>query len=204
MSYSYQFKFIIIGDVAVGKSCLMLNFVDKRFRTEHDLTIGVEFGGKIIEVKNTKIKLQIWDTAGSESFKSITRSYYRSAAGALLVYDVTRKESFNHLSEWLNEARFNGNPGMAITLVSNKIDLESSRAISFEEGQRFAKDNGLAFLETSALTGDNVDQAFTDTADTILARIQDGTIDITQNVGIVVKDNPPRAETNHGRCCNSN
>ena len=145
MSHSYQFKYIIIGDAAVGKSCLMLNFIDKRFRSEHDLTIGVEFGSKIIDIKGTKIKLQIWDTAGSESFKSITRSYYRSAAGALLVYDITHRDSFNHLSEWLNEARFNGNPAMAITLVGNKLDLDDQRIISVEEGQRYAKDNGLDF-----------------------------------------------------------
>ena len=124
MSYTYQLKYIIIGDASVGKSCLMLNFIDKRFRAEHDITIGVEFGSKIIECYGTKLKLQIWDTAGSESFKSITRSYYRSTAGALLVYDITNKDSFNHLSEWVNEARFNGNTDMAITLIGNKSDLE--------------------------------------------------------------------------------
>ncbi|GLJ17848.1 hypothetical protein SUGI_0312120 [Cryptomeria japonica] len=90
MAYAYLFKYIIIGDTGVGKSCLLLQFTDKRFQPVHDLTIGVEFGARMIMIDNKPIKLQIWDTAGQESFRSITRSYYRGAAGALLVYDITR------------------------------------------------------------------------------------------------------------------
>ena len=202
MSHTYQFKYIIIGDAAVGKSCLMLNFIDKRFRSEHDLTIGVEFGSKIIDIRGIKIKLQIWDTAGSESFKSITRSYYRAAAGALLVYDITRKDSFNHLTEWLNEARFNGNPSMAITLVGNKSDLETQRMVSSEEGQRYAKENGLAFMETSALTSANVNEAFEETGINILEKIKDGTIDVTsQHGGVIVKDKVQMKSSSSGGCC---
>ena len=202
MSHTYQFKYIIIGDAAVGKSCLMLNFIDKRFRSEHDLTIGVEFGSKIIDVRGTKIKLQIWDTAGSESFKSITRSYYRAAAGALLVYDITRKDSFNHLTEWLNEARFNGNPSMAITLLGNKCDLETQRMVSAEEGQRYAKENGLGFMETSALTGANVNEAFEETAINILEKIKDGSIDVAnQHGGVIVKDKAQIKSASNGGCC---
>ena len=98
MSYSYLFKYIIIGDTGVGKSCLLLQFTDKRFRHDHDLTIGVEFGSRMIHLDDKDIKLQIWDTAGQESFRSITRSYYRGAACALLVYDITRRDTFTHLS----------------------------------------------------------------------------------------------------------
>ena len=101
MSFAYMFKFIIIGDTGVGKSCLLLQFIDRRFRQKHEVTIGVEFGAKMITVADTNIKLQIWDTAGQESFKSITRGYYRSAAGAILVYDITNRESFNNVSRWL-------------------------------------------------------------------------------------------------------
>lgn len=90
----------------------------------HDLTIGVEFGARLIHIEAHQIKLQIWDTAGQESFRSITRSYYRDAAGALLVYDITRRESFHHLSRWLEEAQQNGNPNMTIMLIGNKSDLE--------------------------------------------------------------------------------
>lgn len=138
MSYAYLFKYIIIGDTGVGKSCLLLQFTDKRFRPDHDLTIGVEFGARMVDVDKKQIKLQIWDTAGQESFRSITRSYYRGAAGALLVYDVTRRETFNHLSRWLEETRYNANPEMTIMLIGNKIDLEDKRVVSYEEGQAFA------------------------------------------------------------------
>lgn len=113
--------------LGVGKSCLLLQFTDQRFRQQHDLTIGVEFGSRTVKINDKNIKLQIWDTAGQESFKSITRSYYRGAAGALLVYDITRKETFNHLTRWLEEVRQNGNPDITVMLIGNKADLDSRR-----------------------------------------------------------------------------
>ena len=158
MSYAYLFKYIIIGDTGVGKSCLLLQFTDKRFQPVHDLTIGVEFGARMISIDNKHIKLQIWDTAGQESFRSITRSYYRGAAGALLVYDITRRETFNHLTRWLEEARQNANANMVIMLIGNKSDLEHRRAVATEEGVKFARDNNLVFLETSAKSADNVEE----------------------------------------------
>uniref|UniRef100_A0A8C5W6M1 RAB2A, member RAS onco family n=1 Tax=Microcebus murinus TaxID=30608 RepID=A0A8C5W6M1_MICMU len=112
MAYAYLFKYIIIGDTGVGKSCLLLQFTDKRFQPVHDLTIGVEFGARMITIDGKQIKLQIWDTAGQESFRSITRSYYRGAAGALLVYDITRRDTFNHLTTWLEDARQHSNSNM--------------------------------------------------------------------------------------------
>lgn len=136
---------------------MLLQFTDKRFQPVHDLTIGVEFGARLITIDSHQIKLQIWDTAGQESFRSITRSYYRDAAGALLVYDITRRESFNHLSRWLEEARQNGNPNMTIMLIGNKSDLEHRRAVSTKEGEIFAQENGLVFLETSAKSAANVE-----------------------------------------------
>ena len=92
-----KISMVVIGDTGVGKSCLLLQFVDRRFSSVHDLTIGVDFGSRIIELGGEKVKLQIWDTAGQESFRSIARSYYRDAAGALLVFDVTRRDTFEHL-----------------------------------------------------------------------------------------------------------
>lgn len=179
MSYSYLFKFIIIGDTGVGKSCLLLQFTDKRFKQDHDLTIGVEFGSRTIRVEDKDIKLQIWDTAGQESFRSITRSYYRGAAGALLVYDVTRRESFMHLNNWLEGIAENGNADMVVALVGNKSDLDSRRTVSTEEGARFARDHNLLYLETSAKTAYNVEEAFLNTARAIYSKIQQGGIDIT-------------------------
>ena len=106
--------------IGVGKSCLLLQFTDKRFQPVHDLTIGVEFGARMITIDGKQIKLQIWDTAGQEAFRSITRSYYRGAAGALLVYDITRRETFNHLTTWLEDARQHSNSNMVIMLIGNK------------------------------------------------------------------------------------
>uniref|UniRef100_A0A9L0K719 RAB2A, member RAS onco family n=1 Tax=Equus asinus TaxID=9793 RepID=A0A9L0K719_EQUAS len=123
MAYAYLFKYIIIGDTGVGKSCLLLQFTDKRFQPVHDLTIGVEFGARMITIDGKQIKLQIWDTAGQESFRSITRSYYRGAAGALLVYDITRRDTFNHLTTWLEDARQHSNSNMVIMLIGNKRRL---------------------------------------------------------------------------------
>jgi len=128
MSYAYIFKFIIVGDSNVGKSCLLLQFTDNRFKQAHDLTIGVEFGARTLTIdKTTNIKLQIWDTAGQESFRSITRSYYRGAICSLLVYDVTRRVSFQNVVRWLEEMREHAYSKMLIILVGNKKDLDNQR-----------------------------------------------------------------------------
>ncbi|KAL7977703.1 hypothetical protein Chor_009652 [Crotalus horridus] len=151
MSYAYLFKYVIIGDTGVGKSCLLLQFTDKRFMAVHDLTIGVEFGARMISIENKKIKLQIWDTAGQESFRSITRSYYRGTAGALLVYDITS-------------------------------DMENRRVVQKEEGEAFAREHGMVFMETSAKTSANVEEAFLNTAKAIYRKIQQGELDISNEV----------------------
>mmetsp|Transcript_10780 Transcript_10780/g.24161 ORF Transcript_10780/g.24161 Transcript_10780/m.24161 type:complete len:210 (-) Transcript_10780:236-865(-) len=171
---------LFLYNAGVGKSCLLLQFTDKRFQPVHDLTIGVEFGARMITVQNeTQVKLQIWDTAGQESFRSITRSYYRGAAGALLVYDITRRDTFQHLGRWLEEAKQHAQPNMVILLIGNKNDLEHRRAVSTEEGKAFADANGLLFMETSAKTAYNVEQAFLKTAEEIHSKIQSGEIDVS-------------------------
>mmetsp|Transcript_27510 Transcript_27510/g.50768 ORF Transcript_27510/g.50768 Transcript_27510/m.50768 type:complete len:215 (-) Transcript_27510:1098-1742(-) len=179
MSYAYLFKYIIIGDTGVGKSCLLLQFTDRRFQPVHDLTIGVEFGARMINIDNKPIKLQIWDTAGQESFRSITRSYYRGAGGALLVYDITRRETFNHLATWLEDARQHANPEMTIMLIGNKSDLAHRRAVSYEEGEAFAKEHNLIFMETSARSAQNVEESFINTAKEIYRKIEEGVIDVS-------------------------
>ena len=129
IDFDYIFKYIIIGNSGVGKSCIVNRFLTNEYSDELESTIGVEFGATVVELtegdRNAVVKLQIWDTAGQETFQSITRSYYRSAAGALLVYDITNKETLESCENWLNEARTNGNEEMVICLVGNKSDLES-------------------------------------------------------------------------------
>jgi len=177
MAYAYLFKYIAIGDTGVGKSCLLLQFTDKRFNPEHDLTIGVEFGTHQITVNHDKIKLQVWDTAGQETFRSITRSYYRNAAGALLVYDISRRDTFLHVTQWLVDAQTHGNKDMIVILVGNKSDIDHLRQVPTEEGQKLAEEKGLLFIETSAKTGQNVEEAFTLPAKTIYDRVKNGEID---------------------------
>ena len=202
MSYEYLFKYIIIGDSGVGKSCLLLQFTDKRFRPDHDLTIGVEFGARMIDIEMHRVKLQIWDTAGQESFRSITRAYYRGAAGALLVYDITKKESFRNVGRWLEEARQNGNQNMTIMLIGNKSDLGEQRAVQREEGAKFAQDNGLIFQETSAKTAQNVEEAFLRTAKDIYEKVSRGEVEVTRETGVVVQQ--PGQKPGSGKkksCC---
>ncbi|XP_042328895.1 ras-related protein Rab-2B isoform X1 [Sceloporus undulatus] len=189
MSYAYLFKYVIIGDTGVGKSCLLLQFTDKRFTAVHDLTIGVEFGSRMITIDDKKIKLQVWDTAGQESYRSITRSYYRGAAGALLVYDITRRETFNHLYSWLEDARQQSSAHMVIMLIGNKSDLENRRVVQKEEGEAFAREHGMVFLETSAKTATNVEEAFLSTAKAIYRKVQKGQFDLA-NEGNGIKIGP--------------
>ena len=153
----------------------------------HDVTIGVEFDTRMVTIKGRPIKIQMWDTAGEEAFRSITRSYYRGASGALLVYDVTRRETFNHLESWLDDARKHANRNMTFMLIGNKSDLADRRVVSKEEGERFAKENGLLFVETSARTAQNIEEAFIQTAAKILQNIQDGVVEVSnESTGIVV------------------
>eukprot|EP01031_Cornospumella_fuschlensis_P025655 gene25655-30986_t len=139
------------------------------------MTIGVEFGSRTIDLDGKILKLQIWDTAGQESFRSITRSYYRGACAAILMYDITRRETFTNLHRWLEEAKHNSNPDMVIMLVGNKTDLQHKRAVSTQEGQRFASDYGLMFLEASAKQAENVEEAFVNIAAQVLSKVKDGT-----------------------------
>eukprot|EP00163_Fabomonas_tropica_P022920 TRINITY_DN4015_c0_g1_i1.p1 TRINITY_DN4015_c0_g1~~TRINITY_DN4015_c0_g1_i1.p1 ORF type:complete len:214 (+),score=64.62 TRINITY_DN4015_c0_g1_i1:271-912(+) len=180
MSYEYIFKYIVIGDMGVGKSCLLHQFTEKKFVPDTPHTIGVEFGTRMVEVMGKTIKLQIWDTAGQERFRAVTRSYYRGAAGALLVYDITRRSTFNHLTSWLTDARNLTDPNTVIMLVGNKTDMGKQREVSFDEAKRFAEENGLIFMETSAKDGTHVEEAFLATARKVYEKIHEGVLDLSQ------------------------
>eukprot|EP00164_Ancoracysta_twista_P003327 GFYU01004438.1.p2 GENE.GFYU01004438.1~~GFYU01004438.1.p2 ORF type:complete len:215 (+),score=41.92 GFYU01004438.1:173-817(+) len=181
-NYDYLFKFIVIGDTDTGKSCLLHQFIENKFKRGASHTIGVEFGSKVIDVRAKKVKLQIWDTAGQERFRSVTRSYYRGAAAAIIVYDLTRRDTYNHLTSWMTDARTLANSDIVIIVVGNKLDLDDgrNREITVNEAARFAQENDAMFLETSALNGENVSQSFKLCADKIMAKIDSGEIDITR------------------------
>ncbi|XP_064359176.1 ras-related protein Rab-4B [Dromaius novaehollandiae] len=176
-TYDFLFKFLVIGSAGTGKSCLLHQFIENKFKQDSNHTIGVEFGSKVVNVGGKTVKLQIWDTAGQERFRSVTRSYYRGAAGALLVYDITSRETYNALTNWLTDARTLASPNIVIILCGNKKDLDADREVTFLEASRFAQENELMFLETSALTGENVEEAFLKCARTILNKIESGELD---------------------------
>uniref|UniRef100_A0A0G4I3K2 Uncharacterized protein n=1 Tax=Chromera velia CCMP2878 TaxID=1169474 RepID=A0A0G4I3K2_9ALVE len=183
--YDYLFKFIIIGDAGSGKSCLLHQFIENKFKKGSSHTIGVEFGSKIIDVGGKKIKLQIWDTAGQERYRSVTRSYYRGAAGAVIVYDISNRDSYNHLVNWLADARTLARADISIIAVGNKCDLKDKRSVTFLEASRCAQENDILFLETSALTGEGVEEAFVKVARMILTKIEDGLIDAQTMVSAI-------------------
>uniref|UniRef100_A0A7S1Q0F4 Ras-related protein Rab-4 n=1 Tax=Alexandrium catenella TaxID=2925 RepID=A0A7S1Q0F4_ALECA len=181
----YGFKLIIIGDAGAGKSSFMHQFLEGKFRKQSTHTIGVEFGTKIISLGNRQIKLQIWDTAGQERYRAVTRSYYRGAVGALILYDVTSRDSYNNLPTWLQDAREQAWKDISIIAVGNKRDLKEERqarpSVSFLEASRFAQEQDILFLETSALTGENVQDVFHTLAQRILNKVEEGICDPTDS-----------------------
>ena len=158
--YDFLFKIVLIGDSGVGKSNLLSRFTRNEFNLESKSTIGVEFATRSIEVDGKTIKAQIWDTAGQERYRAITSAYYRGAVGALLVYDIAKHASYENVSRWLKELRDHADSNIVIMLVGNKSDLKHLRAVPQEEATKFAEENSLSFIETSALDSTNVEDAF--------------------------------------------
>lgn len=181
--FDYQFRLILIGDSTVGKSSLLKYFTDGKFAEVSDPTVGVDFFARLIEVKDgTRIKLQLWDTAGQERFRSITKSYYRNSVGALLVYDVCNRQSFQHIPTWMMEARRHMEPHRpAFVLVGCKIDLDSTspgvkncREVSQDEAKQMAHQNGMKWVETSSKSGRNVEEAFRALTQEVYDRVVSG------------------------------
>lgn len=188
MIYSYLFKFIIIGSASVGKSAILFQFTESKFSNDYNMTIGVEYGSRNIDISKKKnIKLQIWDTAGQETFRSIARAYYRGAVGVLLVYDITSKKTFLELQSWLKDLKENNNQEMVIMLIGNKTDLENKRQVSYSEGLKFANDNDLYFMESSAKNNMDITQIFIKVTELIYENILSNKYDFNnENIGIKV------------------
>ena len=158
--YDLLFKLILIGDSCVGKSNILLKYLKNQFNENSKTTIVVEFGTKNIIINNKRIKIQIWDTAGQERYRSITSAYYKGAKGALIVYDITRKNTFDNIDKWITDLKLNGDKNLCIIILGNKSDLIDKREINKNDGIKKAEMYKTAFLETSALNGDNISKAF--------------------------------------------
>ncbi|KAJ6247311.1 ras-related protein rab-4a [Anaeramoeba flamelloides] len=182
--YSYIFKYIVVGAMGVGKSSLLTRFIEDKFYPEISHTIGVEFATKIVDILKDRVKLQVWDTAGQERFRAVTRSYYRGASAVLLVFDTSRRGTYNQLETWLNDAKNYTDQNVVMFLIGNKTDI-SDRQVSYEEGQDFAKENNLEYIETSAKTGDNVEDAFLQAANHVYRLVKEGKL--TRNVSVNIK-----------------
>ena len=186
ISYDYLLKYIIVGDMAVGKSNILIRYIHGEFNKEYQATIGVEFGVKNINIRNKTYRIQIWDTAGQENFKSITKSYYKNSACSIIVYDITSRDSFNHVKSWIEDCKNTCPKTVFMVLVGNKIDLVDKRVVTKEEGEEFAEENNLLFFETSALKGENIIELFENTADEIAKKIDKGYYDLDdENCGIL-------------------
>ncbi|KAG6536167.1 ras-related protein RGP1-like [Zingiber officinale] len=209
----YVFKVVLIGDSAVGKSQLLARFSRNEFSVDSKATIGVEFQTRTLTIDQKTIKAQIWDTAGQERYRAVTSAYYRGAVGAMLVYDITKRQSFDHMARWLDELRTHADRNIVIMLIGNKSDLGSLRAVSIDDAKEFAQRENLFFMETSALEATNVESAF-ETALSEIYRIvskkslatndepeSTGNSNLTKGTQIIVPGQEP-ADTK-ATCCSS-
>jgi small GTP-binding protein len=166
-------KLLLIGDSGVGKSCLLLRFTDNNFNDSYITTIGIDFKIREDEIDGQKCKLQIWDTAGQERFRTITSAYYRGAHGIALVYDTTSRETYENVSYWMKHMKTYADTDVCKILIGNKIDMKEKRVVQTSEGQQLATQYNCDFYETSAKTGENVEQTFMEFAKEIKKRRYD-------------------------------
>ena len=180
--YDYILKYIMIGDAKVGKSSLSLNYARHKFNSEYESTLGVEFLNKDVHIRNKTYHIQIWDKAGKKDFLTITKAYFKNTACALVVYDITDRNSFDNVTFWVEGFKNETIEKVLIVLVGNKSDLNNKRQVSTEEGQDLADKLGILFFETSAKTGENVENIFFKSTDEIAKRIDDNYYDLEYDI----------------------
>jgi small GTP-binding protein len=172
--FDFSLKIVVMGDSGVGKTCLLIKYIKGIFQEALSSTLGVEFMSKIVQAGERRIQLQLWDTSGQEIFRSVTRGYYRGAAGALICFDLTRRETFDHVGRWLHDVRDVARPDVVTFLIGNKNDLVENRAVTTEEADAFADANKMQYYETSALTGDHLEGAMCSIVGILEKKVGDG------------------------------
>merc|ERR1711937_134777 len=194
----FQFKLVLLGDSAVGKSSLVLRFVRGQFFEYQESTIGAAFLTQTVALNDTTVKFEIWDTAGQERYHSLAPMYYRGAAAAIVVYDITNRDTFQRAKQWVKELQRQGNPNIVIALAGNKSDLNSKRKVEPEEAESYANDNGIFFMETSAKTATNVNELFV----AIARKLPKNTPQPRPGAqGIVIQPSGGEANKPKGGCC---
>lgn len=189
--YDHLFKVLMVGDSGVGKSCMLLRFVDQQYNETYISTIGVDFRIKTVEIAGKKVKLQIWDTAGQERFRTITSSYYRGAHGIMVVYDTTSEHSFTNVKQWIHEITRYAGDHIEKILVGNKCDQTTRKEVNYTTGKQLADDLGMNFIETSAKSGTNINELFINFANQLLKNkantVIDKKVNITDSTTLVKK-----------------
>ena len=174
MYSEFLFKILLLGDSGVGKSSIILRYIENNFSQNLMNSIGVDFKLKNIEVKGKKVKLQVWDTAGQERFRTITTSYYKGAQAIIVVFDITDRDSFEHVKNWMADVDKFAKDGVLRILSGNKCDLEHQRKVSKDEGKELASKYGINYIETSAKETTNIDELFVSTTETFINRQASG------------------------------
>lgn len=174
----YKVKFIVVGNQAVGKTNLIHRFAKGEFKNDYAITLGIDYLSTKIQIDDKYFQLELWDTAGSERFRSITKGYYKNSTCAIIVYDITDEKSFRDVTAWLEDCKKFTNNKTHLILVGNKIDLQPDRVISTEQGKELADDNGMTFYETSALKGTNINNVFIDACKVISQNINENKYDL--------------------------
>jgi Ras-related protein Rab-2A len=177
INFDYLLKYIIIGDSFVGKSNILIQYTKNRFNEDYQSTIGVEFGAKTLEINNRIYKIQIWDTAGQENFRSITRAYYKNSVCAFVVYDITNRNSFANIQNWIEDCKLQCPQTITMVLIGNKSDIKDKRAVTYKEGNDWAINHDMIFFETSAKTGENINEAFEKSVRIVDQKIQENAYD---------------------------
>ena len=181
MSYHYLMKFIIVGDSGVGKSCILKRFESDSFNDVNPATVGIEFVRKKVNIDEKSIMVQVWDTAGQESMFSLTAGYFKNSCGVILVFDVTNRASFEHLKRWLDQINNNANSSARRVLIGNKVDLDFQRMVSRADAEKFAKENNMPYIETSAKTAKNIYEMFNMLTLTVYTDIRENKIAIDED-----------------------